>query len=471
MSSQQHTGGGGMALSYSFPILSEKEIVQCLHELGMKTTVEQIQKPTYEIVQHIFENLVVLLCGVTREELQQPVFAAIDAIEYAELHDESIPAMAFFVQTAKLLRSSGVKDFSMKDLHKPEGARLKKSLSAVINFAKFREEKLVAYTELQEKHEELIDNRDRLRREHEELEKELARMTEEREAELPEVANVEAEVDILYGENQALNKQQASMSNELKSLKQEVNAMTEDAAQLSLKVSAVRGTQEDLKAQIVQSPHKIKAELEDLAGALELEKVTLSEAEKSSRDVASKLDAALKIEKEVAKVIAMMQDTTVEIKKKKEVSKRVKALRSHIASQEHELTQLEATNQHLNRQHASLMERIERVKAQCEIRKQAAQGRVEEQLRHREAIEAGNAAAVAKLNQNEAAIRAIEAKAADLRAAHESQIGSVLRQYHSLRETVHLYQEKIEGYMRNADDTTKDQTDYSSITQSLLEVR
>jgi len=460
-----------MALSYSFPILSEKEIVQCLHELGMKTTVEQIQKPTYEIVQHIFENLVVLLCGVTREELQQPVFAAIDAIEYAELHDESIPAMAFFVQTAKLLRSSGVKDFSMKDLHKPEGARLKKSLSAVINFAKFREEKLVAYTELQEKHEELIDNRDRLRREHEELEKELARMTEEREAELPEVANVEAEVDILYGENQALNKQQASMSNELKSLKQEVNAMTEDAAQLSLKVSAVRGTQEDLKAQIVQSPHKIKAELEDLDGALELEKAALSEAEKSSRDVASKLDAALKIEKEVAKVIAMMQDTTVEIKKKKEVSKRVKALRSHIASQEHELTQLEATNQHLNRQHASLMERIERVKAQCEIRKQAAQGRVEEQLRHREAIEAGNAAAVAKLNQNEAAIRAIEAKAADLRAAHESQIGSVLRQYHSLRETVHLYQEKIEGYMRNADDTTKDQTDYSSITQSLLEVR
>ena len=460
-----------MALSYSFPILSEKEIVQCLHELGMKATVEQIQKPTYEIVQHIFENLVVLLCGVTSEELQQPVFAAIDAIEYAELHDESIPAMAFFVQTAKLLQSSGVKDFSMKDLHKPEGARLKKSLSAVINFAKFREEKLVAYTELQEKHEELIENRDRLKREHEELEKELARMTEEREAELPEAANVEAEVDILYGENQALNKQQANMSNELKALKQEVNAMTEDAAQLRLKVSAVRGTQEDLKAQIVQSPHKIKAELEDLAGALELEKAALSEAEKSTRDVASKLDAALKIEKEVAKVIAMMQDTTVEIKKKKEVSKRVKALRSNIASQEHELTQLEATNQHLTRQHASLMERIERVKAQCDIRKQAAQGRVEEQLRHREAIEAGNAAAVAKLNQNEAAIRAIEAQAADLRAAHESQIGSVLRQYHSLRECVHLYQEKIEAYMKNADDTTKDQTDYSSITQSLLEVR
>lgn len=34
----------------------------------------------------------------------------------------------------------------MQDIHKPESARLRRHLSAVINFAKFREEKLVAYT-------------------------------------------------------------------------------------------------------------------------------------------------------------------------------------------------------------------------------------------------------------------------------------------------------------------------------------
>jgi hypothetical protein len=34
----------------------------------------------------------------------------------------------------------------VQDIHKPETARLRRHLSAVINFAKFREEKLVAYT-------------------------------------------------------------------------------------------------------------------------------------------------------------------------------------------------------------------------------------------------------------------------------------------------------------------------------------
>jgi len=34
----------------------------------------------------------------------------------------------------------------LQDVYKPESARLRRHLSAVINFAKFREEKLVAYT-------------------------------------------------------------------------------------------------------------------------------------------------------------------------------------------------------------------------------------------------------------------------------------------------------------------------------------
>jgi kinetochore protein Nuf2 len=34
---------------------------------------------------------------------------------------------------------------TLQDIHKPEPARLRRHLSALINFAKFREEKLVVY--------------------------------------------------------------------------------------------------------------------------------------------------------------------------------------------------------------------------------------------------------------------------------------------------------------------------------------
>jgi kinetochore protein Nuf2 len=464
-----------MSQSFSYPMLSERELVLCLTELHLdKAKIENcIQKPDSETVQLIFEHLLSLLTGMDKQTLATPVFAAIEDLDFAELHDESIPAMNLFIQVSKLLRTSGVRDFSMKDLAKPDPVRLRKHLSAVINFAKFREEKLLAYTELQDRHEELVDERDKLRAEHVELERELKRLMDERDAELPEVANVEADVDIVYAENQSLNKQQAALSNQVKALKEEVAAVTDVTSEIKMRVSAAKATQEDLKAQIVQSPHKIRATLEDIAGAVQVEQALSQEAEKRARDLASKLDAALKIEKELARVIAMMHETDSEIKKKKEVSKRVKALRAKISSQEHDITQLEATYQHLNRQHSSLVERIDRVKAQCDIRKQAAQGRVEEQLRHREAIEAGNAAAVAKLNQNEASIRAIESQMADLKASHEYQIGHVLSQYYSLLQAVEMYHQKIDECLVSCAEMSKDQTtgEYTnSITQSLQQM-
>jgi hypothetical protein len=49
-----------------------------------------------------------------REELNQPLFAAIDAFEYPELHDESIAARNFYRHLSKLMLACGVKDFGMK---------------------------------------------------------------------------------------------------------------------------------------------------------------------------------------------------------------------------------------------------------------------------------------------------------------------------------------------------------------------
>jgi hypothetical protein len=49
-----------------------------------------------------------------REELNQPLFAAIDAFEYPELHDESIAARNFFRHLSKFMIACGVKDFGMK---------------------------------------------------------------------------------------------------------------------------------------------------------------------------------------------------------------------------------------------------------------------------------------------------------------------------------------------------------------------
>ena len=54
------------------------------------------------------------ILGLCREELTQPVFTAMDAFEYPELHDESIPTNNFFRLLSKLMMASGVKDFGWR---------------------------------------------------------------------------------------------------------------------------------------------------------------------------------------------------------------------------------------------------------------------------------------------------------------------------------------------------------------------
>ena len=45
----------------------------------------------------------------------------------------------------------------LQDLYRPDANRLRRNLSGIINFAKFREEKLVPYTDLQESVEHLLE--------------------------------------------------------------------------------------------------------------------------------------------------------------------------------------------------------------------------------------------------------------------------------------------------------------------------
>lgn len=104
----------GVMSQYSFPLLSTSEIVSCLAEFDLPLEEAQLAKPTHDAMRAVYESVVHVLVEVSREELLQPVFSAIDALEFPELHDESIPAMSLLHHLTRLMTSAGVKDFGLK---------------------------------------------------------------------------------------------------------------------------------------------------------------------------------------------------------------------------------------------------------------------------------------------------------------------------------------------------------------------
>lgn len=134
--------------AYSWPTLDAESITQCLAELNITMDPQELQKPSSEKVRLIYEVLLEFLTGVSKEDLEQPNLEAQDALEYPDLHFDSIPEVAFVKALSKLMHNVGVHDFNLKlDLYIPTSQRIIRNLSAIINFAKFREDRLAQYME------------------------------------------------------------------------------------------------------------------------------------------------------------------------------------------------------------------------------------------------------------------------------------------------------------------------------------
>jgi len=80
-----------------------------------------------------------------------------------------------------MMTTCGIPDFGIKDIVQPNSKRLRRQLSGIINFAKFREERLQMYGELNANREEILDSvkalqeeNDRLANQHEELKQQTA---------------------------------------------------------------------------------------------------------------------------------------------------------------------------------------------------------------------------------------------------------------------------------------------------------
>lgn len=61
-----------------------------------------------------------------------------EKLRYPELHEESVGNLASIRAISKLMAVTGVHDFSMMDLFKPESKRTITNLSAIINLLKFK---------------------------------------------------------------------------------------------------------------------------------------------------------------------------------------------------------------------------------------------------------------------------------------------------------------------------------------------
>lgn len=116
--------------------------------------MDDLKNPTPVQVQLIFEMFADVLMGVRKDTVEPILRAAVqDNLDYPEMQTDAHTVMSFYYSLRQLMAECGVEDFSYSDLNKPEYERLKRILSYLINFTRFREGKTDIIDEVYQKSE------------------------------------------------------------------------------------------------------------------------------------------------------------------------------------------------------------------------------------------------------------------------------------------------------------------------------
>ena len=270
---------------YLFPILKPNTVLQSANELlGLELTSKELSEPHRhkESLRLIFTKCIEIFLGIPEAELYT-IPTAIQELhgnmEYSELYDDAIADMKYHKNVMKLMGICGVHDFGMKDLHSPKAKRLQVHLSAIINFAKYREDRLILYQELLVDRNKLVTDFENEVQEQAMLKQHVENLRVQSSIDTKKVQELNSEHYGIEVEMIKKNKLQASLRNE-------VNVLTEQDGDLKYKIAEIGITLQEteredsiIRSEIVRSPEKIQVQLEQLTRHVEEEKADIYNAE------------------------------------------------------------------------------------------------------------------------------------------------------------------------------------------------
>jgi len=432
-----------MAQHYSFPTLDEQEVIDVFAELQIPLTSQSLTKPPQGFMRDLYERCLSMLTGIRREEITCRSLAATQCLSDPSLYEDTIPEIQFFRELRNLMETVGITDFSRRDIDKPVKERTVRILSAVINFAKFRLDKMDQIEEFEEQLEDQLEERQVLIEGNSQASSAIDRSNAEREEVRPQVEEIERETLELEGVLKTRNVEQEELQKESRVLKEQTAQVQERVESAKLEILNLRQENETLNLQVVHSPQKLRAHLEEMERSLEEATQQKAGGEERLRHVQAKGDGLAKVCKEVQKCATMLEELGQEMSKANELKTDTKQMQNSITEKQEESKELLSQQQHLQRELQLAQERLQRLN----VKKAAVQETAERQLSTAQhemgLLEQERDAAKAQFDQGAQFVQAMTAKTQEMTNKHETEKEAMESQFGSLVQELERYHSSL----------------------------
>ncbi|KAJ1908856.1 kinetochore-associated Ndc80 complex subunit nuf2 [Tieghemiomyces parasiticus] len=478
-------GGGGLGAGgtvggrapYSFPALPPAEILQCMNDLQIPFTEEDLMKPTPQRMQVVYEAFVDIFMGITSDQFEDPKVELANLIEFPEIHADSTVLMTFYhhvqpgtivslltlftfypwlfctcnitsqfdlaTTSRRLMHEVGIKDFSLREILRPEPGQVKRVLSAMINFAKFREERMAVYDKYVNQADDYAKRLSSLQQEQQELQEKISMIRHRQVQEQPQVVKLKDDNEKLHQENARITATYNVIKKDVNAIRDEYKELHEIVAKCQTEENELRNRINDLKSKIVQDPEKAKEELQEMNEVVTQSRHSLAGLEQKLRQLEIRIETMDAVEQELSASLRLQEDCQTEEHKVEESLQQITRDREQLEQRQIQFRELEMGQQRLRRQLDLAQDKSARLEKQRTMKMEGLLAKKKQlQADLGEASQEAEAAKE-KITRSKRLTEEMEQRTTELRDNTEKELEAMLTDYLRLKDRVEMYQHKL----------------------------
>ena len=351
----------------TFPTLEPREIIDILENvLGLNYSVNEILKPSPQLVARVYSDFLTITTGISREDVGRIVKEALEALEYPEYYREALSQLTLLREMQVLCEAaslSGIETFRLDDIVNPTRDRFQKVLSAILNYGRFREDVLRRHAEqtegffkMERELKTLCECEGGLQEQIKLARERLAKEAPERERLLLEKDHEESILRRLNIERTGLERSREEEKKKLQEIKTKCD-------RIQFEITSIENEVSDIRSQLVSSPERIQAEQQRLKRKLELEKEELEQIKEKENKQTSSLDSLRQANEDLERYFAFVTQVEDQVNQATKEENSTKARSDNIDSHAYHMKELHQKEQEAQQELELAIQRNNRLKS------------------------------------------------------------------------------------------------------------
>lgn len=377
----------------AFPLLDAKEITICLQSCDFIATEELVTKPTSQFIKSLFEQFLDTFMGISNDSLVKKVRENVqgsgqgnpghengngnhengnidhsddDSDTFSTLHLITLHRAAY-----KFFQGCGIYDLTLMDIMRPEPFKTRRFLSAVVNFARFREEHSAECEQLVIESESSLEKIRSVQTENDKIANQLTSLKEKLESDGQKKASLKQVNSYnlkLESELKKLKKAQEIVTLEHIQYKEEKSHLIEKLDDIQYLVSEANRDLERLRIYSttdVSTLHKIISDLETQLATLQ---ETYQNSVQQDQNLSITIESIQTVENELKNLFRILEEISNDVNKENETLSRLNDTQEYLDQLNVQSNDLTKQIQQIQRQLANMDEKTNKLKVQADER-------------------------------------------------------------------------------------------------------